>query len=194
MGGPAARLSIDGVKESVMTRKQPNSGLEGGEALTRRLHAEHAEALYRWALGRVTDPRDAEEVVAETLVRAWRHYDQYDPSRGSERSWIFGIARNAVTDHYRQSRRRLKVVRDGEVSEAPVEGGIESLADISLVRDALDGLSPNHRAVIVEAFFEGMTISEIAQKLGIPEGTVKSRIYYGMKALRAALEEEGVLR
>jgi RNA polymerase sigma-70 factor (ECF subfamily) len=167
--------------------------LERGEALTRRLHAEHGEALYRWALGRLSDPRDAEELVAETLVRAWRRYDQYDPERGSERSWLFAIARNAATDLYRRSRRRLRVVRDDEIPELAVDDEAESIAEISLVRDALDGLSPNHRAVIVEAFFEGMTVSEIARQLGIPEGTVKSRIYYGMKALRATLEEEGVL-
>ncbi len=177
-----------------MIREGQNSGLENGEALTRRLHAEHAEALFRWALGRVADPRDAEEVVAEALVRAWQKYDQYDPRRGSERSWIFGIARNAATDLYRKSRRRLGVVRDGEAPEPLVEGGAESVADISLVRDALDGLSPHHRAVIVAAFFEGMTTSEIARRLDVPEGTVKSRMYYAMKALRAALEEQGVLR
>ncbi len=180
--------------ESLMARRRPVAGVEQGEALTRRLHAEHGEALFRWALGRVEDPRDAEEIVAETLVRAWRHYDQYDPGRGSERSWIFGIARNSATDLYRKSKRRLRVVGDGEVAELGAEDGTEAMADISLVRDALRRLSPHHRDVIVAAFFEGMTTSEISRRLGVPEGTVKSRMYYGMRALRAVLEEEEVLR
>ncbi len=180
--------------EAVMTRRRAPDGVEQEEALTRRLHAEHGEALFRWALGRVADPRDAEEIVAETLLRAWRHYDQYDPERGSERSWIFGIARNAATDLYRKSKRRLRVVSEGESPELLVEDRAEILAEISLVRDSLRWLSPHHRDVIVAAFFEGMTTTEISRRLDVPEGTVKSRMYYGMRALRAALEEQGVLR
>ena len=72
----------------------------------RRLCADHGDAVFNWAQGRFDDRRDAEEVVAETMVRAWRRHHQYDPERGSERSWIFGIAKNTAVDHFRRSRRK----------------------------------------------------------------------------------------
>jgi RNA polymerase sigma-70 factor (ECF subfamily) len=161
-------------------------------ALTERLHVEHASALFNWARTRVADRRDAEELVSETLVRAWRHYDQFDPARGSERAWIFGIARNAVIDMHRRSQRRLRPVSDvvPDVGEPSVA---DRIVEISLISDALADLSDQHRTVILEAFVHGLDTNEIAARIGIPPGTVKSRMYYGMRSLRAALEEREVL-
>jgi len=167
--------------------------MDDAELLIQRLYDDHSQALMSWALGRVDDQRDAEEVVSDTLVRAWRRYDQYDPDRGSERSWIFGIARNTAIDRYRKSKRHLKVVGD-EMPAGFDDGGIEALAEASVVREALEALPEHHRTVIVEAFFLGRKVSEIADKLEIPSGTVKSRMYYGVRALRAVLEEKEVLR
>lgn len=161
--------------------------------LTERLHAEHASALFNWARGRVADRRDAEELVSETLVRAWRHYDQFDPDRGTERAWIFGIARNAAIDMHRRSRRRLRPVSD-VLPEIAVPSVADRLAEISLISDALGDLSDQHRTVILEAFVHGRDTNEIAERIGIPPGTVKSRMFYGMRSLRAALEEREVLR
>lgn len=161
-------------------------------ALTERLHAEHASALYNWARGRVADRRDAEELVSETLVRAWRHYDQFDPARGSERAWIFGIARNAVIDMHRRSQRRLRPVSD-VVPDVGEPSAADRIVEISLISDALADLSDQHRTVILEAFVHGLDTNEIAARIGIPPGTVKSRMYYGMRSLRAALEEREVL-
>ncbi len=160
--------------------------------LTERLHAEHASALFNWAVGRVADRRDAEELVSETLVRAWRRYDQFDPTRGSERAWIFGIARNAAIDMHRRSQRRLRPVSDDlvDIGEPSVA---DRIAEISLISDALGDLSDQHRTVILEAFVHGRDTNEIAALIGIPPGTVKSRMYYGMRSLRAALEEREVL-
>ncbi len=166
---------------------------EKSDDLTARLHSEHGSALYGWAVRRVADPRDAEEIVAETLVRAWRRYEQFDPERGSERAWIFGIARNAATDLYRRSHRHLRAVDDAAVLDIPEGDEIERLAEASVIHDALAKLSEHHRVVIVEGFFFGRSSAEIAERLGVPAGTVKSRMHYGMRALRAALEEQGIL-
>lgn len=167
--------------------------MDDAELLIRRLYVDHSEALLSWALGQVSDQRDAEEVVSDTLVKAWRRYDQYDAKRGSERSWIFGIARNTAIDRHRKSKRHLRLV-DDEALAGSDDGGIEALAEASVVRDALNELPAHHRTVIVEAFFLGKKVSEIADKLEIPAGTVKSRMYYGVRALRAALEEKELLR
>jgi RNA polymerase sigma-70 factor (ECF subfamily) len=160
--------------------------------LTERLHAEHASALFNWARSRVADRRDAEELVSETLVRAWRRYDQFDPERGSERAWIFGIARNAAIDMHRRSQRRLRPVTD-ELPDVGEPSAADRIVEVSLISDALADLSDHHRAVILEAFVHGRDTNEIAARIGIPPGTVKSRMYYGMRSLRAALEEREVL-
>jgi len=154
---------------------------------------EHGDALFGWARGRFQDRRDAEEVVSETLVKAWRSYGQFDPVRGSERAWVFAILKTTAIDHYRKSSRHLRSVARDEVAEDPMELPVDSLADSTLVQDGLRSLSDQHREVLVAAYFGGYSINEIAALFGIPDGTVKSRMYYGMRALRAALEERGVL-
>jgi len=160
----------------------------------RRLCADHGDAVFGWALGRFEDRRDAEEVVAETMVRAWRNHHQYDPARGSERSWVFGIARTTAADQHRRGGRRLRLVPDTEAEWEPLDDPAAGrIAEATVVREALHGLSREHREAIVLAHYGGLTVVEIAERLAIPEGTVKSRLYYGMRALRAALEERGVL-
>ncbi len=166
---------------------------DGAESLAVRLHADHADALFTWALSRASDRRDAEEAVAEALVRAWRRYDQFDAGRGSERAWIFGIARNALIDMHRGSQRRLSLVTDDGSAESSVDDGTEAFAEVSLVREAMSTLTEEHRAVVVEAYFKGLNTKEISERHGVPPGTVKSRMYYAMRSLRASLEEKGVL-
>lgn len=160
------------------------------------LSRDHAPALLAWARGRFADERDAEEVVADTLLRAWRAIDQYDPERGSERAWLFGIARNAAVDHHRRSRRHLRSVPVAEVPEpGPDEDpAIERIAEASLVLDALRSLSDDHRRTVLAAYYGGRTTTEIAADHEVPTGTVKSRLYYALRALRGHLEERGVLR
>ncbi len=175
------------------------SAQQDGELFVRRLHADHADALYGWARGRFSDPRDAEEVVAETLVKAWRHHTSYEPGAGSERTWLFAIARNAAADHYRRSRRHLRLVAGGTpdvpaVHPHVVDDPAEQIAEASLVADALAALPEHHRSVLVETYYQGLTANEVARRHDLPAGTVKSRLYYGLRALRAALEEQGVLR
>jgi RNA polymerase sigma-70 factor (ECF subfamily) len=171
-----------------------DAGAHEAEAFVRRLCDDHGDAVFGWALGRFADRRDAEEVAAETMVRAWRNHHQFDPERGSERSWVFGIARTTAADRHRRTKRHLRAVPESEASGEPVDDrAIHRIAEATLVREALLGLSTPHREAIVLAHYEGMTVAEIASQLAVPEGTVKSRLYYGMRSLRAALEERGVL-
>ncbi|MDX1689704.1 MAG: sigma-70 family RNA polymerase sigma factor [Acidimicrobiia bacterium] len=163
------------------------------DRFVRRLCADHGDAVFGWALGRFADRRDAEELVAETMVRAWRHHAQYDPARGTERSWVFGIARTTAVDLYRKQRRHLRVVRDRDLDQ-PVPSDDERIAEATVVREALDALTEAHREVIAQAHFRGRSVREISRLLDVPEGTVKSRLYYGVRALRSALEERGVIR
>ncbi len=167
----------------------------GAESIIDSLSREHSAALLTWARGRFADGRDAEEVVADTLVRAWRGYDQFDPALGSERAWLFGIARNAAADHHRKSRRHLRSVPTAETADVGVvDHELDRLVEVSHVRDALDGLSDHHRAAVIDAYYNGRTTTQIAAHQQIPAGTVKSRLYYALKAMRGHLEERGVMQ
>ena len=159
--------------------------------LMRALHDEHARALWSFVL-RLTGDRDqAEDVVQETLLRAWRSPKVLEGAQGPTRAWLFTVARHLVIDGWRSSRAQREVtVAD---PPEPVTGDdTDRVLQAWLVADALGRLSPDHRRVLVECFYEGRSVAEAAARLGIPEGTVKSRTHYALRALRLALDEMGV--
>jgi RNA polymerase sigma-70 factor (ECF subfamily) len=164
------------------------------ERLLRELFDEHAPALLTYAL-RLTDGDRgrAEDVVQETLLRAWRHPDAMSPERGSPRPWLFAVARRVAVDAHR--RRVARPTEVGEESLAlvadPVDE-VERALESWLVADALSALSPAHREVLLQTYFRGHTVAEASEVLGVPPGTVKSRTHYALQALRLALLERGV--
>jgi RNA polymerase sigma-70 factor, ECF subfamily len=159
----------------------------------RAFHAEHAPALLGWARRHSADPSQADEIVQETLVLAWRKQHLYDPSRGSERAWLFGIARNVAVDQHRRRHRHLRSVPTADLPEGTDDSAIERAVETSHVRDALATLSDAHRQVLVETYYRGHTVREAAARIGVPEGTVKSRLHHAMRALRTELERVEVL-
>ena len=167
----------------------------GPEALARRLYEDHGPALTRWVRSRFADPRVAEEVVSESVLSAWRKYDQYDAERGSERAWMFGITRNVASSRHQSDRRHLRVVPTATVIELDVDDvELAGVTERSVIADALRSLSGDHVAVVAAAYWDGLSTKEIATRLGIPDGTVKSRLHYALRALRAQLQEREVLR
>ena len=157
------------------------------EALIRALYAEHGGLLLGYATRLTGDRQHAEDVVQETFVRAWRHADSLDDERGSVRAWLFTVARNLVTD-----RARARGARPREVFVEPAErtearDHAEEVANAILIAEALRSLSPEHRDVLVEVYFRGRTATEAGQALGVPPGTVKSRVHYALQALRSNL-------
>jgi RNA polymerase sigma-70 factor, ECF subfamily len=164
------------------------------EQLLRALFDQHAPALLSYALRLVDGDRGrAEDVVQETLLRAWRHPDAMAPDRGSPRPWLFAVARRIVVDAHRRRRARPQEVGDDVLALIPSqEDDVDRALDAWLVADALDALSPAHREVLVQTYFAGRSVGEAAQVLGIPPGTVKSRTHYALQALRLALLERGV--
>ena len=160
--------------------------------LMRALHDEHAPALWSFVLRLTSGDRSlAEDIVQETLLRAWRAPKVLDGSHGATRAWLFTVARHLAIDGWRSSRARREV----SVAEPPEHAGGDDTDRILqgwLVADALGRLSPEHRTVLVACFYEGRSVAEAATRLGIPEGTVKSRTHYALRALRLALDEMGV--
>ncbi len=124
-------------------------------------------------------------------MRAWRHSDVLDPARGSPRAWLFTTVRNVLIDEWRSRSARPEVVTD-EVPEVLAPDDADSAVQSWLLADAMRQLTPAHRDVIVECFYRGYGVAEAAERLGVPPGTVKSRTYYALRALKLALEERGV--
>nr|WP_309147798.1 sigma-70 family RNA polymerase sigma factor [Streptomyces sp. NTH33] len=167
------------------------------EELLRTLYAEHAGPLFHYVL-RLTsgDWQWAKDVVQETLLRAWQHPAAFDPARGPARAWLCTVARRLVIDAHRARQARPSEA-GGEALEraaeqAPGEDGIEQALQSWAVAEAVRTLSPDHRAVLLETYYRGRTMAEAARVLGIPLGTVKSRTYYALHALRLALRERGI--
>ena len=162
-------------------------------ALMQRLHDEHAAALWGFCLSLTGHDRArAEDVAQETLLRAWRHREVLDRPSPAVRGWLFTVARNILIDEWRSKRSRAETTV-AEVPEPAASGDHTDQLLLSwVVADALTKLSTEHRAVLLECYYRGRSVSEAATRLGVPEGTVKSRTHYALRALRLALEEMGV--
>jgi RNA polymerase sigma-70 factor (ECF subfamily) len=160
------------------------------EKLVRALYAEHAGPLLRFASRLMSgDRRRAEDIVQETMLRAWLHPDAL--ADRPARPWLFAVARNLAVDWFRAGKARPQEVGEAalELLAIPDEAAraVESLA----VADAIRSLRPGHRRVLLETYYLGRSVTEAAAVLGIPAGTIRSRTFYALRALKLALEERG---
>jgi RNA polymerase sigma-70 factor, ECF subfamily len=158
------------------------------------------EAAYRprlLAVARRTlgDHQLAEEAVQEALVRAWRSCASLDPDRGSLLPWLNVVTRNVARDIARARRRRPGLVADPDADHADLEPSVGSAEEEVLLRSelarALAGVGSSHRAVVVEVLLHDRPHADVADDLGIPVGTVRSRLHYALRRLRAVLEDAG---
>jgi RNA polymerase sigma-70 factor (ECF subfamily) len=159
----------------------------GSDALIRELYAEHGRAVLAYATRLTGDRAAAEDVVQETLLRAWRHSTAMVNGKGSVRGWLLTVARNIITD-----RARARAARPTEVAESPATPPLQpdhadQVVASVVAAEALDMLSDEHRAVLEQLYLNGRTVTEAAVVLGVPPGTVKSRSYYALRTLRDAL-------
>jgi RNA polymerase sigma-70 factor, ECF subfamily len=162
------------------------------EELLDALYADYAGPLLDYTKRLLDGDRfQAEDIVQETLLRAWRHADVL--AGDSARPWLFAVARRLVIDSYRRRRARPAAVAvDALLDEPPAPDEPERALLAWEVAEALRTLSPAHRQVLLEVHYRDRPVAEVAAVIGVPEGTVRSRTYYALCALRLALEERGV--
>jgi RNA polymerase sigma-70 factor (ECF subfamily) len=157
------------------------------------LDAQHGPALHRYVRHLTRADALADDIVQETMLRAWQHPAALQRGDDATRAWLFTVARNLVVDHVRSAAHRREFTTDQLVDTATADSA-DAVLDGIVVGDALATLSPEHRGVIVDAYWLGHTIPEIAERRGIPAGTVKSRLHYALRALRLVLQERGMTR
>ncbi|MCF6525078.1 sigma-70 family RNA polymerase sigma factor [Streptomyces sp. JJ36] len=163
------------------------------DALMRALYDEHAAPLYAFVLRLVAGDRHrAEDVVQETLLRAWRNAEQLGRATGSVRPWLVTVARRIVIDGHRSRRARPREVDPGPLESVPAADEIDRALRTMMISEALGDLTEAHRQALVETYFTGRTVNEAAEVLRVPPGTVRSRVFYALRSLRLALEERGV--
>lgn len=158
----------------------------GAQVRMRGLHADHSVLLRRYLL-RFTygDKEAADDLLQETMIRAWRHLPSVPDETNRARRWLFTVARNAAIDSLRAKSSRPHEVDLLELTTAPpAEDTVETLVALESIRDAMDSLSEDHRAVLEEMYVRGRSAGETADLLGVPVGTVKSRAHYALRSLR----------
>lgn len=190
-GAPTVASEAD--REAAQAQREAERALavrfrDGDETALRWAFDRYGGMVQRLARMRLGDPHDAEELVQQVFVRAWRGRQGFDPTRGTLASWLMGIARRQVADRYAALDRDRKILAAAQKIAPPVTnpGATEDVVDRVVMTDELARLPEQQRLVLQLAFYGRLTHSEIADRTGLPIGTVKSHIRRALLRLRAA--------
>ena len=159
--------------------------------LMRALYDQHGHALLACAMCLTGDQALAHDLVRESMLRAWRTPGLLDQSECSARASLLAVARHIAIDGWRSGRSPQEIPTD--LPEAEVLEELEEAVRSWQVAEALFRLSVQHRQTLVECYYGGRTVAEVAAMFGVPEGTIMSRLHYGLRALRLVLAEMGVV-
>ncbi len=190
--GPARSARGTGARRMRLGRVG-TSQAASDDLIVTELYREYRSPLLSFVL-RLTggDRQQAEDVVQETMVRAWRQASRLDLGGESLMPWLATVARRIVIDERRRKLARPAETGDEMLERASVADETEDLLRRMAVTEAMQALSPAHREVLNETILRDRTVNQAAEVLGIPVGTVKSRVYYALRALRLVLDERGV--
>jgi RNA polymerase sigma-70 factor (ECF subfamily) len=168
---------------------------DGDRAALAELYDRHGDIVYSLACRILGSSSEAEDVVQDVFTQAWRQADRYDPGRAAPAAWLLNMTRTRAIDRLRANRTRQRVTADEDRVAAAADSSDDQEQQAigaqraGRVRAALDLLGQAQRQAIELAYFGGLTHHEIAQRLGEPLGTIKTRIRSGLMKLRDALME-----
>lgn len=154
-----------------------------------RVHQQYAPVLWDYLNGFAGASRQsAEDLLQDTMVRVWRHLEDLPVEPEHTRRWLFTVARNAGIDAVRRARTRPVGVQLPDTNTLPATEDVTgTVVALESLRTALGALSPLHRRILTELYVEGNSVAEVAHRLGVPVGTVKSRAFYALRSLRTAM-------
>ncbi|GAA2899742.1 RNA polymerase sigma factor [Actinoplanes cyaneus] len=151
-------------------------------------HRNHSQALFTYLRGlNRHEPQLAEDLLQETMLKAWRHRDSLPVEDERARRWLFTIARNITIDSVRSRKAKPAEVRLADAGDAAGGEFMDYTLSLQAMRAAFEQLSPMQRTVLHELYVEGRAADEVAVRLGVPVGTVKSRAFYALRAVRKAM-------
>lgn len=163
----------------------------GDRRAFRTLYQQESPRLYGVAMRMMRSPTAASDVLQEAFLQVWRNADRFDPERGSAGAWLVSLVRYRALDALERSGREIPT-DDPNLGDAPVEfdpvAAIDGSRDATALRRCLQVLEDKNRQSIVLAFVEGLSHSQVAQRLGTPLGTVKAWIRRGLQNLKSCLE------
>jgi RNA polymerase sigma-70 factor (ECF subfamily) len=161
---------------------------ESPDDALRTLYAQHRHAVLAYAEGFTQDRGQAEDIVQETFLRAWRHLPRLLADDRPVRPWLLQVARRLLIDAARAARARPVLAEQSPDADPAVDGGLEHLVDQTVLVDALGQLSERHRQIVVETFYADSPMHVTAARLGVPAGTARSRLHYALDHLRRQLD------
>lgn len=186
---------------SVASVKSPSDGdlghgfAEGDESCLNEAYRRWGALLFTLALRKLGDPEEAKDVTQQVFVGAWRGRENYDPKRGSLKAWLMGVTHKKVADQLTRRSRHLRdveaVTAQAAASSHQQDGAADSVLDFVLLTDELEKLPEQQRTVLKMAFYEDLTQAQIAQRTGLPLGTVKSNTRRGLLRMKNRLEVDG---
>ena len=165
---------------------------QGDTAAFERLYDQVAGPVYGLAVRILRDSAQAEEIAQEVLIQVWRKAAGFDPSRGGAMTWIMTLAHHRTVDRVRSE--QANAAREDQAGRREIPAAVDGVAELVLdrldrqrVRDCLGSLTGAQRESITLAYYDGYTYREVAARIGLPLGTVKSRIRDGLIRLRDCL-------
>jgi RNA polymerase sigma-70 factor, ECF subfamily len=184
---PLPSLPLGGGGSGGWELSSPGDPCREIEAMITKLYRDNGAFVLSYVIGLLNDRYLAEDVLQETMERAWRHCGEFSAEKGSVRGWLMRVAHNIAMDKVRMRRSRPTEVAEDAAPEALVEDHADAVLTSLHIQHALARLSPGHRDVLEQVYLHGCTAREAAARLGIPEGTAYSRSHYALRILRREL-------